>query len=168
MARSWFVAEERGDSYFAHIMEPTTNDSFLGVLEQLSSSNTNPSTFIEFSPGNSIEVTVSFDDIGSEPPIDVVERAEKVFVALQSREKEFHRALVDEYLEDYNLIGINHQPVDEAEFIRRIKWDSIFLGSDGSAYLYFLAEELEDYFGDHAISMRISADMRIGPMNLEG
>ncbi len=145
-------------------MESTTHDPFFDGFYA-------PDAYfvtLDFSPGNSVEVTVSFDDIGDEPRVNVVERARSVYTALQSQQKEIYRALVDEFLAEYNEIGTKQQPLDEVEFVKRIKLTSIFLQSSGLSYLNFLPEELEDYFGDHAISMDVSAEMQIGRMELQG
>jgi hypothetical protein len=121
---------------------------------------------IDYSSFERVQLTIDMGDVEDEDIPRIVRIARETYSALQSRTNSFRQAIAEEFLTEYNQICRQDNPVDEQQFLRNIRLESIELWYAGSgafclSNLYYIPDGLEDFFGDHPIQITVNPELQI-------
>lgn len=103
----------------------------------------------EITPGQTISVTVSADDV----PLDtVLEQARQLFRRIQAAEPMFRRSTVDVLLDRYNSAWNEGPPISSDAFMSRMTITALSVYADGSAEIDYSDGDL---FRGHTITLSV-------------
>ena len=145
-------------------MQPQIHDEVFGLLEH---DNSMPGyaesyeTVIDFTPGEPIKLGIDSLNVKEEDLLALLQRAQATYLALQGKREDFLRAIADQFLSEYNLYATLGIKRSQEDFISHLKLESIHINQNGSSYLCYMPEGLEDYFGDHAVNIEVNSQQQV-------
>ncbi|RYX85444.1 hypothetical protein EON83_05615 [bacterium] len=126
---------------------------------------------VEFSlfTGDTINLTLDTENLEGDQLLMAIAKVEPILIALQQKEQFLFDAIAEEYLEEYNEICHPQNPESKEEFLGKIYLESVNIGTvTPSLFLYYLHENLENFFGDHAIEMLLNFDLEVEYITIVG
>ena len=139
-------------------MQSEVNDKFFGVLIQ------DPPDYhiatVAFSPGKVIEVTINTEAVEDDGLSSLLETAHATFVAIQAKSDIILRAIVDELFPNPKN-GWAAGLITEEKFLAGLRLDNIEIWQDGASNVNYAPKGLEEFVGDHFISVRINSEGNI-------